>query len=1111
MKNARLAIQQAVVGMITGVTCLTGSMAMAASPNAVPDQAKQLLETSAVKGGLILHLGCGDGKLTAALRLDNSLLVHGLDADAKNIEAARANIQSLGLYGPVTVEQWSNAKLPYADNLANLVVVSGKPAADQAEILRVLAPGGVALYLNAQGKVASKLTKPRPKDIDEWTHFLHDAGNNAVAADQQVGPPRSLQWVADPLWLRSHETPSGIEAMVCSANRVFYFFDEGVIGITDQRLPERWALLCRDAFNGKLLWRCPIGSWGWPQWATNKFAGHDWTTITGGRTVVPDENQRRLVVAGDRLYATLNYQAPLSILDAASGKVLATVAQTAPARQFIAADGIVVVYSHTGNVQQGESKAKGKAKAASKAGGAETIFGIDGNTGAVLWRKPVSGLHALSLAINQGRVLYEAEKTVAALELKTGKPLWEADLAAGNLAPLTTLVAHDGKVIVRNRSALAVFDAPTGRKLWQKPIAASMMGEDLFVIKGVVWPGADNVGKDQNAARKEGINALAIGYDLQTGAERKRVFVPEMISPEHHHRCYRNKATTGYIISSMEGAEFIDLEGTSSCQNNFLRGACKLGMVPCNGLLYVPADQCFCQPGAKVLGIKAIGPAPARPLPTVPDEQRLQKGPAYGQVPSPKSEVRSPADWPTFRYDAARHGASPAEVPSAVAQNWQVSFAGAALTAPVAVGDRVYVAERDNNTLHALDARTGRTVWSFVTGGRIDSPPTISQGMVLLGSGDGWLYCLKADDGKLAWRFLAAPSERRILAFERLESVWPVHGSVLVQDGVAYLTAGRSSYLDGGIYLYGLDPQSGRVRCRTVLSGPFPDGGKTVPRDVSFFIPGANSDVLAAEGDAIYMRQKKFTPSLKEQPTKVVSSKGEADIGRHVFSTAGFLDDTWYNRAFWMYSKRWPGFQLANQAPKSGQLLIVDDTRTYAVQPYYRRNVHSPMFFPGKEGYLLYADANDNEPQIMGDEGARTPVAWLPQSDYQASRALQNLSSPAFGLDKMMGYTRAAAPAWKLFLPVRIRAMVKAGDTLFVAGPPDELDAADPYAALDGRKGARMVAVGAKEGKKLAEYPLQASPIFDGLIAAGGKLFMSTTDGKLSCFSSQTSGGSSVP
>ena len=105
-----------------------------------------------------------------------------------------------------------------------------------------------------------------------------------------------------------------------------------------------------------------------------------------------------------------------------------------------------------------------------------------------------------------------------------------------------------------------------------------------------------------------------------------------------------------------------------------------------------------------------------------------------------------------------------------------------------------------------MDADSGEQVWQFTTGGRVDSPPTIHNGMVLFGSADGRVYCLRAADGALVWRFLAAPADRRLMSFGQLESVWPVTGSVLVRDGVLYCTAGRSSYLDGGMHLYRLDP-----------------------------------------------------------------------------------------------------------------------------------------------------------------------------------------------------------------------------------------------------------------------------------------------------------------
>ncbi len=377
------------------------------------------------------------------------------------------------------------------------------------------------------------------------------------------------------------------------------------------------------------------------------------------------------------------------------------------------------------------------------------------------------------------------------------------------------------------------------------------------------------------------------------------------------------------------------------------------------------------------------------------------------------------------------------------------------------------------------------------------------KGLVLFGSADGYVTCLRADDGAMVWRFLAAPQDRRIACFGQIESAWPVHGSVLVRDGIAYVGAGRSTYLDGGIRFYGLDPATGKIIHKNTLSGPFPGEGG-VARDVAFYVRGANSDVLVSEGDAIYMRQKRLTPTLQEKKVKALSSKGESDVGMHVYSTTGLLDGSWYNRTYWMYSKRWPGFQLGNQAPKSGQLLVVDEKNTYGLRVFYYRNCHSPMFFPGKEGYLLFADRNDNEPQIVGEAGSRAPVRWLPMSDYFRRDSTRKLDSKAFGQDKGIGYTRAEPPLWMTWLPVRVRAMVKAGDTLFAAGPPDEFDEKDPYASFEGRKGARLVAVCAKEGKKLTDVSLDTPPVFDGMIAAGGRLFVAMEDGSLMCLTGES-------
>jgi outer membrane protein assembly factor BamB len=916
---------------------------------------------------------------------------------------------------------------------------------------------------------------------------LHDAGNNPVAADTQVGPPRSLQWLAPPRWLRSHETPSGIEGLVSSDSRIFYFLDEGLIGITDQRLPERWALVCRDAFNGRLLWQRPLGDWGWPEWAKDKFADTDWTEIRGGRTVVPVENHRRLVADGDRLYATLAFRSPLSILDAASGDVVATVADTEPVRDVLARDGIVVVHSR-------DPLAPSAKRRGAEDRSPSRLIAVEGRTGQVLWKEETKPIGSLTWAVDQGRVVYQAGTTLTALDQRSGRTLWTVDGPKGNSR---ALIAHQGLVLAYAGNALEVREGISGNLLWgqEVPSSAGAEGEDLFVVDGVVWRGMIPVDQELKPVGKSA-DVLALGYDLRTGEECRRIVAREFRSPEHHHRCYRNKATSRYLISGMEGAEFLGLDGQDHTQNNFLRGACRLGVMPCNGLLYVPADQCFCQPGAKLLGFTAVaGALPSRRA-AVADDQRLERGPVYESAPSPGFPAGDPGhDWPTFRHDAARHGATSAEVSAKLAAAWRTELGGR-LTAPIATAGRVYVAQCDAHTLHALDASDGKSLWSFVAGGRIDSPPTAYQDLLLFGSADGYVYCLRAADGALAWRFLAAVRDCRIGSFDQFESVWPVHGSVLLHEGVAYLTAGRSTYLDDGIRVYALEPRSGRVLHQTTLEGPWPK----IPedRDVAFYVDGANSDVLVSEGGFVYLRQKKLTPDLREVEIPDLSSKGEKDVGLHVFSTAGLLDGSWYNRTFWMYARRWPGFQLANQAPKSGQLLVVDDRQTYAVNPFYRRNVHSPMFFPGKEGYLVFADRNTTEPQIVGEPGARPPVEWLPQS-HIPREGNPGLDSPAFGLDKMIGYTRAEPPVWARFMPIRVRGMVKTAGTLFVAGPPDEFDRADPYAAFEGRRGARLAAVSPGDGQLLAEQTLPASPVFDGLIAVPGRLYAALEDGSLVC------------
>lgn len=319
------------------------------------------------------------------------------------------------------------------------------------------------------------------------------------------------------------------------------------------------------------------------------------------------------------------------------------------------------------------------------------------------------------------------------------------------------------------------------------------------------------------------------------------------------------------------------------------------------------------------------------------------------------------------------------------------------------------------------------------------------------------------------WRFRAAPEDCRVVAFERLESPWPVPGSVLVVDKTAYVSAGRSSFLDKGVSLYGFDAETGEVVCRTTVEGPWPDVEKETGRP--FDMEGTKSDVLVSDGEHIYLYQMMFDKQLNEVEAPRLSTLGDRKVGRHLMATGGFLEDVWYDRTYWTYSERWPGFYFANDAPKAGQILVFSDATTFGLHVFTKRLRLTPAFEP-ESGYELFADANDNEPVLAPNSIDR---------------------------EKGPGYSRAEPPKWSKQIPVRALAMVLAGDTLFLAGPPDVVPKDDPYAAFDGRLDAKLWAVSAADGEKLSEMSLESVPVFDGLIAAGGRLYLSTADGKVRC------------
>ena len=1049
--------------------------------------ARRILAEAGLKGGLVVHVGCGDGALTVGLRANDGTVVHGLDTDPNKVAQARETVRTAGLAGAVTIAGLSGKRLPLIDNLVNLLVVSDPFGVGREEMLRVLAPNGV-LVVCAGGKL-ERTVKPRPTDIDEWTHYLHDAGNNAVARDTVVGPPRHMQWLGAPLWTRNHHKLNSVSSVVTANGRLFYVVDQATSA--NMAVPGKWSLVVRDAFNGVKLWSKPIGSW---------------TVHTVRFRSGPPQVTRLLVAEEDRVFAPLGLSEPVSVIDAVTGKTLATYPETKGAEEMVLAGRSLLVL--TGEPIAEHAVGHPAFRDALRLPNRKSVVAINTIDGRMLWQwTPSAGsVRAETLGADDRRVYVQVDEAVVCLELANGNELWSYGQRATAVldgkpperkrASLRAiygkhaLVVSDGVVLCKLGKRLVAISADTGRKLWDCECGGGFHAPpDIFVIDGLVWQGSH----PGDSVAPPPVDDFSEARDLHTGEVRKRNQTGvDIQTAGHHHRCYREKATTRYIITGKRGVEMMDLVAGNHSRANWVRGTCQYGMLPANGLVYTPPHSCGCYMESKLYGFWALSadqPAVRAERALAADIARLSRGPAYGASLGPGE---GPEAWPQLRNDVLRSGIAGTTAPTMLKQTWTTTLGGK-LTQPVAAGGRVVVASVDAGVVYALDAATGRPVWHRAVGGRVDSAPTIHRGLVLFGCADGWVYCLRLTDGELVWRFLAAPADMRTVALNQIESLWPVRGSVLVLNGIAYCSAGRSTWIDGGMDLYGLDPVTGKVVCQARYESTHPTIGegkdraedkhnKRVSQNTSdyktFLQPdrsdafsmagGTTSDVLVSDGTNVFLRQVKFDAQLRRRE----------GMTRHLFSTSSLLDDTENHRSHWVLG--------------TGDFSMVPVAYSWIANGGGKSRWKQGMAVP--RGLLMIY--TDESLWIVRRKGGRYSLFEMPNTPFSATeKPLPDFREVAKG--------KAAPVKWEQRLNARPRAKIKSGEHLFLATSPIVIPKDDPNAAYEGRMGGMIWIAAAKDGAKIAEYELPAPAVWDGLAAANKRIYAALVDGSIVCLGSE--------
>jgi len=1031
---------------------------------ATPGPGEELLRASGIKGGIVVHLGCSDGKATSALYTGDRFLVHGLDTDTDAVEGAKAHIDSLGLYGMVSVETYDGRNLPYGDNIVNLILVDDASGVSAEEIERVLVPAGAALVksdselldsssLKKSGatKGWNRYTKPWPDGIDQWTHFLYDSTGNAVTRDKRVRRPRHVQWYAGPKRSRHHDALASMSAMTSSNGRLFYIFDEGPTSIMHR--PARWKLIARDAFNGKMLWKRHI-----PTWMTHLY------NFRAG----PKQLPRRLVSVGDSVYVTLGLCEPALKLDAATGQTVLTYEDSDNTEELIHHEGMLLAVIGDPNILM--DKADGCFGYWEMAEYEEPtvdkrIVAYDAATGNKIWTVTGDNLRhlvPLSLSALDDNVFYLDNNRLYCLNSKNGEQRWASPFETKGLfirsyAP--TVVAHNDVIMCLKWNRICAYSVRSGQKLWENKGAMGFGSPgDLFAIGDKAWvvPMTKSIWRESrrnsDGIVTTGINVpksvflndarTAVGIDLHTGEITEEL---PFAHTQHHHRCYRNKATEQYLLIGHSGIQVVDLGTKSYETHRWVRGLCQYGIMPANGYIYVPPDTCQCYGSGKINGFFAL--SEKNSWEDVEVTPALEKGPAYMQVAGKrdiKSALKTGRDqWPTYRGSDSRSGSTPCEVSGKPEVKWCVDV-GRTITAPVIAAEKVFLAVRDTYCVHCLNMKDGKLIWKYLAAGPIDSPPTIYKGLCIFGCGDGSVYCLDAEKGKLAWRFKTSKIERRIGHEDRLESPLRIHGSVLVQDDTVYFAAGYSSNLDGGIRLYGVDVRTGEQRCAGKLaSGHWGNDGQW----------GFLADILASDGKTVNMRNAPFDNELKK-----IRGRGP------IIAATGLLEESWFHRQGW-----------SSAMGGKGQLIAFDENRSFSVG-----NPYTGLKRRRKGKFEEFNQVGHLHQKFTRYKAEFFPVGTTISSGGRRKRS------------------------WHKDVKLQPRAMVLARDKLCLAGWIDavavEMKTGRPKnpAKSDPHDSVLRIYT-ADEGKLVSQTRLEAEPVFDAMAAAYGKLFLSLKNGKLLC------------
>jgi outer membrane protein assembly factor BamB len=417
------------------------------------------------------------------------------------------------------------------------------------------------------------------------------------------------------------------------------------------------------------------------------------------------------------------------------------------------------------------------------------------------------------------------------------------------------------------------------------------------------------------------------------------------------------------------------------------------------------------------------------------------------------------ADWPSYRHDLARSGASEEQLAFPLHLSW--SYVSAQPPRPawpepgrelhrlafdyafdvVDAEGLVFFGSSADHTVRALDAATGEERWLFPTSAPVRFAPAYDNGRLYIASDDGCLYCLQAASGELLWTFRGGPQNELVMGNEQLVSRWPLRTGVGVDRGIVYVSAGM--WPNEGVYLTALRASDGEVLWQSDAGGI---------RYQAQPHPGSNSLIgVSAQGYLLGQPGQLALPTGRNMPALFERANGQLQYYRSA-------PDGWNNR----WGGTWNMFHDG---------LLIGWRNYHVVDAHVTTGEGKPD--PKKDGLAAF-DAKTGKRQL---ELAGKLRAVVKDGRLYASGAG---AVTAYDFGKWIKGTPANKCQLWSTPRGRTYALIVGGSTVYAAGT-------EGVVALDGANGKVL-------------WQATAPAQIRSLAVANGHLLASCTDGRILCF-----------